>query len=329
MNCKNVARCMILVLAVLIIAAALPTNAQAVLDCNAFSVIGYTAGPNYADVGSVYTVQLGLFTGAITGGTKINISGLSYGLDCTSASTGSIPCTDLGLVVKYQGDATLSSTCGVGISSNIVAGGDVPNTMAFTFASPVSIAPNTGTPASPFCVVTFDVMVESISSTQDCNGKPCIPENAGFSGTQGACDNGINASNSGSAAILACPACNACQECNTSTGVCEATEASACGDNLCQECNTSTGACVATTASACGGNQCQECNTATGVCVADAASACNGNECLECRTSDGACVATVASACGGNQCQECNTATGVCVADAASACGGKIGRAHV
>ena len=84
--------------------------------CNGIVTIDYVSGPNFAVPGDVLRVELTLGAGSINGGTHLSISNLRFGLDCNSNNPLGLPCTDEGLMVEYEGDATITTTC-PGVSS--------------------------------------------------------------------------------------------------------------------------------------------------------------------------------------------------------------------
>src|SRR5881296_4528006 len=98
-------------LAIAVIAAA-PGVAHAVNTCNGLITIDYVAGPDFALPGDVVRVKLTLGTGSIQGGTKLNVNRLRFDLDCNSNFTLGIPCTDEGMIAEYEGDGTITTTCG-------------------------------------------------------------------------------------------------------------------------------------------------------------------------------------------------------------------------
>src|SRR5713101_1320994 len=87
--------------------AALPTAVEAISSCHVFTAIDYVAGPTFGLQGDTYKVKVSLFTGAISGGTKVTVNRVRFNLDCTDATLGLINCTDLGAIISYTGDSTI------------------------------------------------------------------------------------------------------------------------------------------------------------------------------------------------------------------------------
>src|SRR5262249_44766898 len=140
-------------------------------------------------VGGTKTITLAVGTDGIQGGTKLTMSRIRYDLDCNRSSPVTLPCTDQGDIFNYQGDATITTTCGVcaagnvnaGAScapagpgggcdapgggpndgtcvalnwtSNVSGGGAVTNEIVFTPPSPIALP----TGINPFCSISFDV----------------------------------------------------------------------------------------------------------------------------------------------------------------------------
>ncbi|TMA50288.1 MAG: hypothetical protein E6J83_00555, partial [Deltaproteobacteria bacterium] len=127
--------------------------------CNGLLTIDYVMGPNFPRPGDVVRVRLTLGTGSIQGGTKLTVNRLRFDLDCDSNFTLGIPCTDEGAIVEYEGDPTITSTCGVTWSSGHAVGSS-PNEVVFTPSTPVMIPAGQSIPPG-FCVLEFDVKVLS------------------------------------------------------------------------------------------------------------------------------------------------------------------------
>src|SRR5262245_23919017 len=127
------------------------------LTCNGLVAIDYVSGPNFAVVGDTLRVRLSLGTASIAGGTQVAIQKLRFDLDCDADNPLSLPCTDEGLKVEYEGDGTITQSC--------------PGVLSFTSGHPVSGAPNevVFTPntaiiipanqAVGYCILEFDVKV--------------------------------------------------------------------------------------------------------------------------------------------------------------------------
>src|SRR5947209_7477692 len=98
-------------LAVAVVAAA-PGVAHAVNTCNGLITIDYIPPtPDFALPGDVVRVKLTLATGSIQGGTKLTVNRVRFDLDCDSNFTLGLPCTDEGMIVEYEGDSTITTTC--------------------------------------------------------------------------------------------------------------------------------------------------------------------------------------------------------------------------
>src|SRR5882724_5913952 len=244
-----------LALVLLGLTAALPTAVEAVNTCNTFAAIDYTAGPNFGLQGDTYTVKLSLFTGSITGGTKVTVNRVRFNLDCTDGTAGQLNCTDLGASISYTGDATITTDCPTGWTTGNAANSTSPNQVLLTASTPFDIPANTGSPSVPFCNVQFDVKIANLPSPAQAS----VAETAGFDQTQsdGACDNTLKATGTQSGSINLCPTCTN-EECNTvtcdqSAGTCSvltpSNEGNACTGaagtpNSCQQEVCRTGACV-------------------------------------------------------------------------------------
>ena len=250
--------------------AALPTAVEAVNTCNTFAAIDYTAGPNFGLQGDTYRVKLSLFTGSITGGTKVNVTRVRFNLDCTDATAGTLNCTDLGAIISYSGDATITTDCPTGWTTANAANSTSPNQVVLTAGTPFDIPANTGTPAVPFCELEFDVKIANLPSP----AQAAVAQTAGFDQTQsdGSCDNTptpLKATGTQSGSINLCPTCTD-EECNTVT------------------CDQSAGTCTVLTPSnegnACTGaagtpNSCEREVCRTGTCVIETNPAQVGQAC--------------------------------------------------
>jgi len=148
-----------------------------------------TIGTSYL-VGDVLTVNLEMGVGTVQGGTLINISSVSHALDCIGPGTLIDLCVDETMKVAYLGDGTLSTDCGVAISSNVPGGGAATNIIVFTFA------PTAQLPAGTSCNVTFNVQILEEPSADATPNR--IEEASGFNGT---CDNGLPGQARGGLAI--------------------------------------------------------------------------------------------------------------------------------
>src|SRR5947199_2498355 len=218
-------RILLLGLLAIAVSAAAPGVAHAVNTCNGLITIDYVAGPDFALPGDVVRVKLTLGTGSIQGGTKLNVNRLRFDLDCNSNFTLGIPCTDEGMIVEYEGDSTITSTCGVTWTTGHAVS-DTPNEVVFTPSSPVMIPANQTIPPG-FCALEFDVKVLARST----DGTPNeIEEVTGYLAAQNdaRCDNNLTSTWQQSSSIPLCPDCNdniECSQdmCDQSTGMCSHT----------------------------------------------------------------------------------------------------------
>ena len=206
----------------LAVAAAAPGVARAVNTCNGLITIDYVAPtPDFALPGDIVRVKLTLGTGSIQGGTKLTVNRVRFDLDCNSNFTVGIPCTDEGMIVEYEGDATITSTCGVTWTTGHAVSA-TPNEVVFTPSSPVMIPANQTIPPG-FCALEFDVKVLARSTDGTPND---IEETTGYLASQNdaSCDNGLTSAGQQSSSILLCPVCTStpCLDsvCNQMTGMC-------------------------------------------------------------------------------------------------------------
>jgi hypothetical protein len=219
---------------------ALPFGTAMAQDtCNALVSIGVSPGGATA-VGNTRTITLSLGAGGIVGGTELTYNQVRYDLDCNSNFPLTLPCTDQGNIFSYQGDATISSTCGacaagdlnagatcapvgpgggcdavvigdnlgtcqaVTWTSNVPGGGNATNEIVFTPSTPLVIAANT----FPYCDLIFSVLLNNLQPLVGPNvdGTPQdIEVVAGVTGTDASCDNTLNADNSASSSIPQVP----------------------------------------------------------------------------------------------------------------------------
>jgi hypothetical protein len=228
-------------LMVLAVTALAPRAAHAANTCNAFLSIDYPSGPDFALPGNVYRVGLEIGTGSITGGTQMQINRVRFELDCSSAGSLGIPCTDDGSLIEYEGDGTITTTCPGIVFTTGHGVSDSPNEVVFTPNTAILIAANT--PA--FCRVEFDVKVLSIT---DPDASPTqIEEVAGYQAStlDAQCNNGLQSSSSQSGSINVCPTCTDTEcstaACNQTTGMCDFTPKASslpCADTDANACTT-------------------------------------------------------------------------------------------
>src|SRR5207249_11901753 len=124
--------------------------AHAVNTCNGLLTIDYGGGPDFALPGDVVRVKLTLGTGSIQGGTKLTVNRLRFDLDCNSNFTLGVPCTDEGMIVEYEGDGTIGTTCSGVTWTTGHAVSDTPNEVVFTATPSVMIPANQTIPPG-FC----------------------------------------------------------------------------------------------------------------------------------------------------------------------------------
>jgi hypothetical protein len=181
----------------------LPMTAQAQLTCNTFIDIAINPLGAMA-VGDTKTVTLGIGTGEIQGGTKVTISHIRYDLDCDADLPLGLPCTDQGDIFRYEGDGTISTTCGVSWTSNVPAGGSSINSIVFTPSSPIDIPAN----INPFCTLSFGIRLENEEPTMGAQSDmtpTLVEEVTGFSGSDATCDNTLPSQGSQTASVPVAP----------------------------------------------------------------------------------------------------------------------------
>ncbi|MFN8625412.1 MAG: hypothetical protein U0587_05450 [Candidatus Binatia bacterium] len=163
-------------------------------SCNGALAIDYTVVQSPNLQGSVDTVQLTIGASTIQGGTQITINQVFFDLDCDVSS---LPgCTDQGAIIRYQGDATITTDCsGISFASNLAAGGTSPNEVVFSL-SPALVIPAGST---NFCHVQFQIRKET-GSNPDVTPY-VVEERAGFPSGQANCDNGLSALNIGTSSL--------------------------------------------------------------------------------------------------------------------------------
>src|SRR5262249_37419224 len=117
---------------------AFPRPGRAANTCNGIFTIDYVAGPEFAVPGDVVRVRLTLGTGSIQGGTNLRIHRLRFDLDCNNNFPLGLPCTDETMKVEYEGDGTITTTCGVGWTTGHAVSAN-PNEVVFTPSVGVNI----------------------------------------------------------------------------------------------------------------------------------------------------------------------------------------------
>jgi Dictyostelium (slime mold) repeat len=312
----------------LLLMAGLAGPAHAANVCNGMIQIEYVTGPSFPKPGDVVRVRLTVGTGNITGvvNPTFTLNRIRFDLDCQNPPPpGAVPCTDDGSVIKYRGDATITSTCPGATFTTGHAASDTPNEVVFTPNVAIMMPANTPT----FCQIEFDVEVMGPST----DGTPTVAEEVtGYNAAagDGMCNNGLSSSGAQSGSIPLCPPCNdnnACttETCNNETGQCDTTSTVTCNDNnacTTESCNTATGQCQTTSTVICNdSNACttESCNTATGQCQTTSTVTCNG--CQQCNTTTGTCQNSVT--CNDNNActtESCNTTTGQCQTTSTVSC---------
>jgi hypothetical protein len=316
----------------------LPGRSWGQQTCNGIVTIDYVSGNNFSVPGDVLRVRLTLGTASITGGTALAVARLRFQLDCNSNFPIAIPCTDEGMFVEYEGDATISNTCGKTITSNVPAGGSATNGIVFSPDTAIVMPANQAVPPG-FCSVEFDIKVLASPSI---DATPAFIEEAGgYTSVDALCNNGILASGGQqSSAIPLCPSCPGTEcttnACDQETGACvpgNVPDSTPCGDtdsNACTSAGCEAGQCVQghiTTPCPPDDNECTQdlpCNPQTGTCdhpPVDDSTPCtdsDGNACTHAGCEAGACVQThMTTVCqpDANECTDdldCNPATGTC-----------------
>jgi len=169
-----------------------PRGAQGQSTCNGRIEISYASVPSPNTVGSVDRVRLQFGASGISGGTMLTMTDLFFDLDCKASMVG---CVDDGMVVSYQGDSTISTTCtGISFSSTKPSGGADTNDIVFTASPTLDLPANT----FPVCELQFDVKVLSLSNDST---PTVIEQRAGFATAE--CDNTGTASQIGTGSVPA------------------------------------------------------------------------------------------------------------------------------
>src|SRR5436189_2874176 len=211
-------------------------------------------GP-YLNVGDSTTVTLNLGSGTISGGTQITLRRLRYELDCNHLFALGVPCTDQGTIMSYDFTQTVASGGALvqcqGRTWTATAGSSA-NEVIFTPDTPIVLpAEQSASPTLNNCFISFKVKLENLEDTSGPNADDTatkVEVVAGFSTilTSGhadaECDNGGASGVSQSSGIFICPSCTVDQcnlGCDTTTGTCQAADASTpCADTDGNPCTT-------------------------------------------------------------------------------------------
>src|SRR5262245_41860651 len=265
------------------LALALPRVVWAQASCNGLITVSYTSAINFALPGDILRVRLQIGSGPIMPAGNLVINRLRFNLDCTNTTLpAGLGCTDEGLFVEYQGDATITDTCpGLSFTTGHPISG-APNQVVFTPTIPLVMPQNQAVPPG-FCQLEFDVKVLAAPSIDGTPG--AIEEVGGYDPllADAVCTNAVPVTGGvQSAAIPLCPTCTGTEctnsVCNQDTGQCDVTnipDSTPCGEtdnNLCTTAGCEAGQCVQThqqTPCAPDGNECTSdlgCNPATGLC---------------------------------------------------------------
>jgi hypothetical protein len=274
MYLKRASKLSIVVGALLLASAILPTAAHAANTCNAFIAIDYASSQVFSDVGDTLMVTLTVGAGSVGGGTQATINRVRFELDCDAGSPLGLGCLDDGPIITYLGDGSITTDCPRAFSTGHAAG-TAPNQIVFTPATPFDIPANNPS----FCSITFGIAVAALSDDIT-PGK--AEEVAGYSAANAdvRCDNNLSSAGSQSGSIPLCPDCddsNECTQdvCNRDTGVCSNTNVVFCDDNnacTTDRCVPETGLCENednVTPTCNDNNACttDTCDPATGQCV--------------------------------------------------------------
>ena len=167
-----------------------PALASAQNTCDGTIVLDYINPPGRPlMVGDVLHVQGSFGSGPIVGGTLIAFSKVQFDLDCDLNFQLQPPCTDAGPVISYNGDASITTDCGVAWTSNNPGGGVLPNEVEFTAAPALGVPPNQPNPPG-ICNLNFDV---TIVNTPSPAVGPSVGEILGYK--IAFCNNGLTSGN--------------------------------------------------------------------------------------------------------------------------------------
>jgi hypothetical protein len=243
--------------AVLVAAVLLPASpAFPQATCNGLIDINYSAGPgiNFLIPGDVVRVQLQIGTGSINPvGDVLSVSALRFDLACDSSQPLIVGCTpDPGQPMQYQGDTTITSTCGGVTWASGHPAGTLPNEIVFTPTPNLLVPANQAVPPG-FCDLEFDIKLLGPSG----DATPALVQQvAGYLGTDAMCNNGLDTGGFQSAALPLCPVCSGTDcttnACNQTTGLCapmNVPDSTPCPDsdsNACTTAGCESGVCVQT-----------------------------------------------------------------------------------
>ncbi len=170
----------------------------------------------FLNLGDVFRPTFSFGADGITNGTKGIIDRVRWDLNCL---TQNLPCVPAEMVVVYDGDETITSTCGgplgepVTWRTNNIPGQPV-NEIVFTANPPLEMPAG----ATEFCKLGFNAHVEQLPS----NGVQAILTVGGFRPGDAHCDNGIGNRWTDPLPVWElCPLCVPGSVCNQQIGVCE------------------------------------------------------------------------------------------------------------
>jgi hypothetical protein len=179
-------------------ALALPSIAPAQLTCDGTILLDYVNPPGRPlQVGDVLHVKGSFGSGPILGGTFILYNKVQFDLDCDTSIPLVPPCQDLGPIISYNGDASITTNCpGITWTSNLPGGGFLPNQIEFDASPVLQVAPNIANPPG-FCSLNFDVTVQAVPASNS------VGEILGYK--IALCDNGLTSGGFQTAAATFAP----------------------------------------------------------------------------------------------------------------------------
>lgn len=166
----------------LAVAAWAPRAEAQALTCGADVSFTYDPLADVYFVGDEVTVVVTLDAGNIEGGAQpgsATFNHIQFDLDCDVDAGLNHPCTDDTQKISYLGDATIVETCPGTWTSDLPAGGPMPNTVTFTSDAPITLAEAT--------TCTFSFGVEILEASDD--STPALIEQLAH--TVATCSNGL------------------------------------------------------------------------------------------------------------------------------------------